>query len=368
MAVYKVPQDVEAEDKLLGPFSFRQFIYLLIVAAAVGIGWALSQIFIGLAIIPAPIVIFFGALALPLKKDQPMEVYLGALISFHFLKPKKRLWKPDGIDSLITITAPKKIEIDRTKHLSQKEAQERLGYLTDIVDSRGWAVRGTGVPTEGVSSMNETYRNEANSANDMLDDDNSTAQKFDALIEQKQTQHMQSVANNLRNYQPKPIEQSQQYNSQPQQIKNISNTQSQTGQKINPFANEYKPYQNTESYSTYAQEKTPLHEQPPTIESKQEPITLKQSDHQKQPNSTQLNAINEPHNKNIPEKNIKKIDDNSKYIHKNTSIKPPSPDIIKLANESDDLTVADVARQANRIAERERKHHMLDEEVSISLH
>ena len=30
MATYKVPQDVEAEDKLLGPFTFRQFIYLLI--------------------------------------------------------------------------------------------------------------------------------------------------------------------------------------------------------------------------------------------------------------------------------------------------------------------------------------------------
>ena len=27
MAVYKVPQDVEADDKLIGPFSFRQFIY-----------------------------------------------------------------------------------------------------------------------------------------------------------------------------------------------------------------------------------------------------------------------------------------------------------------------------------------------------
>ena len=32
MAVYKVPQDVEADDKLIGPFSFRQFIYLIIVA------------------------------------------------------------------------------------------------------------------------------------------------------------------------------------------------------------------------------------------------------------------------------------------------------------------------------------------------
>ena len=30
MGQYRVPQDVEAEDKILGPFSFRQFVYLMI--------------------------------------------------------------------------------------------------------------------------------------------------------------------------------------------------------------------------------------------------------------------------------------------------------------------------------------------------
>jgi len=104
MAEYKVPQDVEADDKLLGPFSFRQFIYLIIVALAIAMGWGLSRLFIPLAIIPLPIVIFFGALALPLRKDQPMEVYLAAIVSF-YLKPRRRLWKPDGLTELIEVTA-----------------------------------------------------------------------------------------------------------------------------------------------------------------------------------------------------------------------------------------------------------------------
>lgn len=68
MAVYKVPQDVEADDKLIGPFSFRQFIYLIIVAISIAIAWGLSQLFIPLAVIPLPLILFFGALALPLKK------------------------------------------------------------------------------------------------------------------------------------------------------------------------------------------------------------------------------------------------------------------------------------------------------------
>ena len=145
MAVYKVPQDVEADDKLIGPFSFRQFIYLIIVALAGVAGWGLFQLFPPLVIIPLPVMIFFGALALPLRKDQPMEVYLAAVISFH-LKPRKRLWKSDGLTSLIEVVAPKEVELQRTKEFSESEAERRLSYLANIVDSQGWSVRGVGTP------------------------------------------------------------------------------------------------------------------------------------------------------------------------------------------------------------------------------
>lgn len=50
MATYKVPQDVEADDKLIGPFSFRQFIYLIIVALLGVAAWGLSQLFIALVV------------------------------------------------------------------------------------------------------------------------------------------------------------------------------------------------------------------------------------------------------------------------------------------------------------------------------
>ncbi len=90
MATYKVPQDVEAEDRLLGPFTFRQFVYLLIAAIAGALAAALFQIFPLLAILPLPVIIFFLILALPLKKDQPMETYLAAIVSF-YMKPNKHL-------------------------------------------------------------------------------------------------------------------------------------------------------------------------------------------------------------------------------------------------------------------------------------
>jgi hypothetical protein len=190
MATYKVPQDVEADDKLIGPFSFRQFVYLLIVAMAVAISWGLAQLFIGLAIIPLPIIIFFGVLALPLRKDQPMEIYMAAIVSF-YLKPRQRRWDPEGIESFIEITAPKTVEVQRTKDLSQTEAAERLSYLASIVDTQGWAIRG--VSGAAGSAMNTDVYLEAQSAPDVLDTNTSVAHAFDEMMSQS-TERMREEA------------------------------------------------------------------------------------------------------------------------------------------------------------------------------
>ena len=181
MATYKVPQDVEADDKLIGPFSFRQFIYLIIVAMAGALAWGLAQLFIGLAIIPLPVILFFGTLALPLRKDQPMEIYMAAMVSF-YLKPRKRLWDPEGIETMIEIIAPKTVEVQRAKDLSQGEAEQRLSYLANIVDSQGWAIRG--VSGAAGTAMNNDIFLEAQSATDVLDTNTSIAQSFDQMMNQ----------------------------------------------------------------------------------------------------------------------------------------------------------------------------------------
>lgn len=191
MAEYKVPQDVEADDKLIGPFSFRQFIYLIIVAVMIAAAYGLSKIFMPLLMIPLPVIIFFGALALPLRKDQPMETYMAAMLSF-YLKPRKRLWDPDGIDSLIEITVPKVIEYSRVKDLDQYEAERRLSYLADIVDSQGWAVRGVGVQAPNVAMNNDIYF-EAQQVQDVQDSNNQMAQTLKFKLDQSDAQHHQEL-------------------------------------------------------------------------------------------------------------------------------------------------------------------------------
>ena len=147
--------------------------------AAMAIAWGLSRLFVGLAIIPLPIILFFGALALPLRKDQPMEIYMAAMVSF-YLKPRLRKWDPEGIESLIEISAPKTVEVQRTKDLSQTEAAQRLSYLADIVDSGGWAIRGVS-GSSGTAMNNDVYL-EAQGAEDILDTNTSVAHNFDQMM------------------------------------------------------------------------------------------------------------------------------------------------------------------------------------------
>ena len=163
MAQYKVPQDVEADDKLIGPFSFRQFVYLLISGGLIALAVVLFQLFPLLAIIPLPPILLFLALALPIKKDQPMETYLAAIVSY-YLKPRKRTWTPGQRESTISITAPKIKEESRTRNITGEEATYRLSFLADIVDTEGYAIRGA-----ASNSMREDLLAEANATNDMFE-------------------------------------------------------------------------------------------------------------------------------------------------------------------------------------------------------
>ena len=312
MAVYKVPQDVEADDKLIGPFSFRQFVYLLIVAAAIAIGYFLSRLFIPLLILPVPIVLFFGALALPLRKDQPMETYMAAIVSF-YLKPRRRLWNPDGAENLVEITAPKVVEIQRTKELSQSEAEQRLSYLANIVDTRGWAVRGVdGQVPGGNSAMNTDAYNEAQQAQDVLDASGDIGRSFNTRLEEADQKRHDEMLARVRDQTATPV-----------------------------LTNVPDPYASL-SDDTSAQ-------------SEDSTTSVPDDTHVAfNPYPTMHQSVVKPMGEAKAQKD---------KTEKTTSAKAISPDIINLANNPD-LSVETIAREANRI---HKKQELSDEEVVISL-
>jgi len=319
MAVYKVPQDVEADDKLIGPFSFRQFIYLIVVVAGIAIAWFLSQLFLPLFIIPLPVILFFGALALPLRKDQPMETYLAAIVSF-YLKPRRRMWDPDGQQALVEITAPHVVEVQRTKDLSQEEAERRLSYLANVVDTRGWAVRGVAAPIEPNTSMNTDLYFEAQQVPDVLDRTSREAQTIGSQLNQANERHHQELIAQMRNPAPQPIAKLQPVVSAPPALPTPKDT----------FAIP-TPQPQTQPASPVIPE--------PHLTINPYPTSIHQSI---------IQPISDPYDNLLP-------------TPETTSEKVVSPDIISLANNPD-LSIETIAREANRIKQKEA-----DDEVVISL-
>ena len=344
MAVYKVPQDVEADDKLIGPFSFRQFIYLIVVAISMAGAWGLYQVFIPLVIVPIPIIIFFAALALPLRKDQPMETYLSAVVSFYFLKSRKRMWQPDGIDSFVTIIPPKDSEIILTKQFGEDEATRRLGYLADLVDSHGWSVRGEGVPTPDTSISTDLYY-ESQATGDMMDTNNAASQRLTQGLQQSSTAAHQNA-----------MAQMQQYGAESMTAAAQSNPLLAGQPPINPVADQYDPA--TPFNPTARRQPDPAQ---PTTQSYlgREQLDAIAYAAALTEEATEERASGIPHDRST----------------ESTSITPTSDGTIERAKKRaeelakrDDLKVSTLAEEANRLAKKDLDQGMIEgDEVTISL-
>ena len=216
MATYKVIQDIEAEDHILGPLSLRQFIYAIICVVCLYFCYlVVSKHAAFLVILFLPPAVFTGFFAAPFGKDQPTEVWALAKIRFLF-KPRRRIWDQSGVKELVTITAPKKVEEMRTDGLSQNEVHSRLNALASTIDSRGWAIKNVNLNmfaqpsllANGVSSdrlidpsaiPQEVPTYDIQAADDMLDpQSNHIAQQFDQLINASTQNHRDQLMSMMK--------------------------------------------------------------------------------------------------------------------------------------------------------------------------
>ncbi len=381
MATYKVIQDIEAEDKLLGPLTLKQFIFAVIAVAFAGMAFiTVSKVGNPLVAIPfLPFIVIFGFLAAPIGRDQPTEVWLAARLRFLFV-PRKRIWDQNGLKELVAITVPKKDIHIYSDSLSKKEVKSRLRALSDVIDSRGWATRNVAInaydpqpqylqqTTDRLlnqDSLPQTVPELTMGADaDILDaTNNPTAQHFEELVEESTVAQKKSAIDLMQ----QAIKQQKEADVAVQKAKQAQEQEAAIAQKARADALEaeqirqYQAQQQTNTDQSTTPEEIVYSDEVniPSVQAYQAPNNIPQPskdqeqallEHIKQDKAVE--RLTMPHHRTIKTPNQIARERHQKYAQKsqesNSPVPPqPSPAIINLA-QNNDFSVATIAGQARR--------------------
>lgn len=370
MATYKVIQDIEAEDHILGPLSLRQFIFALGAAFCFYVCYLLLSKHVAFLtpvfLLPGLFAAFF---AFPFGKDQPTEVWALAKIRFLF-KPRRRIWDQSGVKELVTVTVPKKVEEHLSNGLSEHEVKSRLSALANTIDSRGWAIKNVNVnmysqpgfnslqTTDsdrliGIDSLPQEVPNyDVQASDDIMDEQNNPiAHQFDQMINaSSQVHHKQLVT--MMDQPDAPVSPpSAAASATPADywfLNQPAPVPTRKGQVVFPQSPVVLPGSSDSAVLATAE---------PTAEELALAERLKAEQHQ--PNIAYGRM-----------KTILPLDQQAPVQAPATAITPPPPavpsqTVQRLANNND-LNVATIAREANRATR--QPQHFGDDEVVISLH
>lgn len=87
---YKVPQNIDQEDKILGPLTFIQFIYVLVGGGVILLLFTFFDFALFL-LLAVPIAILTACFALLTIQGQPFSRIFFAFLVYAF-QPKRRTW------------------------------------------------------------------------------------------------------------------------------------------------------------------------------------------------------------------------------------------------------------------------------------
>ncbi|RJR12870.1 PrgI family protein [Candidatus Parcubacteria bacterium] len=129
---FQVPQFIEVEDKIFGPLTFKQFIYIAGGAGAAYLLWRALPIFVA-----APLILSMGGLAAALAffqyNGRPFILAIEHAF-FYFIKTKLYLWsneskpKKSVVETPIQVTSASNIYVPK---LSESKLHE-LAWSLDI--------------------------------------------------------------------------------------------------------------------------------------------------------------------------------------------------------------------------------------------
>ncbi|HSE56509.1 MAG TPA: PrgI family protein [Candidatus Paceibacterota bacterium] len=130
---FKVPQFIDIEDKIFGPLTFKQFVYLAGGAGLVYLSFTLLPFFFG-ALVGIPLALFALALAFYKVNEKPFIHAVEAFFKFH-TRSKLYLWQKEQAKKLATATQAAAIEAQKRSILTESKLKT-LSWSLDVIDTR----------------------------------------------------------------------------------------------------------------------------------------------------------------------------------------------------------------------------------------
>jgi len=134
---FAVPQFIDAEDKIMGPVTVRQFLILIVAALGAFIIWKLATFW--LAIVLAVLWFILAVVVAFVKiNGQNFHVFLLSFVRT-LVKPNLRVWKKDYTKEELTALmqmAPK-VVVKEAAVQKERVARGRLSELSLTVNSGG---------------------------------------------------------------------------------------------------------------------------------------------------------------------------------------------------------------------------------------
>ena len=128
---YQVPQFIDIEDRIIGPLTLKQFIYLAFAAALLFVFWFLFKFYIWI-VVALPVAALAMAFAFLKINDRPFVYFFLAAV-FYFIKPKLYIFG-EAKEIKKTLPEPKPAQVETPE--AAKVTLSKLKELALNLDTR----------------------------------------------------------------------------------------------------------------------------------------------------------------------------------------------------------------------------------------
>ena len=130
---YQVPQFVDLEDKIIGPLTLKQFLYLAFAGTLIFVFWFLFNFYVWI-VLSAPIAALASAFAFLKINDRPFANFFLSFIRY-FAKPKLYIFSTTPPEPSKEPAPKEKVEIPQQQEPEKKLTISKLKELALNLDT-----------------------------------------------------------------------------------------------------------------------------------------------------------------------------------------------------------------------------------------